>query len=132
MTTILLQGQFHHLFYWGWCKEDDFFDILTHIHSRLTNASSSTSSDYCYGILGHDLMCSIVANHYDMRQHRKEITLSNTVADGLYLRCKDDSNFLCYIDSSQMVKSLCASQEYFQWDVFPTFTCNTRKKLVQR
>ena len=54
------------------------------------------------------------------------MTLSNTTAGGLYLPCKDDSNFLHYIDSRQMVKNLCASQEYFQWDIFLTFTCNMR------
>ena len=47
----------------------------------------------------------------------------------LYLRYKDDSNFLHSIDRHQTVKILCASQEYFQWDIFLTFTCNSRKHL---
>ena len=59
------------------------------------------------------------------------MTSSNTTAGGLDLRCKDDSIFLHSIDSCQMVKNLCASQEYYQWDIFLTFTCNTRKKLVE-
>ena len=45
----------------------------------------------------------------------------------LELRGKEDSSFLHLIDSHQMVKNLCASQEYFPWDVFLTFTCNMRK-----
>ena len=32
----------------GSCKEDGFADIPTHVHSRLENAYSSTSSDYLY------------------------------------------------------------------------------------
>ena len=72
-------------------------------------------------------MCSIAENHWDMRQHRKGVTSSNTSAGGLDLRCKDDSNFLHSIDSRQMVKILCSSQEYFQWDISLTFTCNMRK-----
>ena len=55
----------------GSCKEDGFADIPAHVCSRLTNASSSASSEYRYAIFGHDLMCSIDANHCDMRQHRK-------------------------------------------------------------
>jgi hypothetical protein len=52
----------------------------------------------------------------------------NTTAGGLDLHGKDNSSFLHSIDRScQMVKNLCASQEYFQWDVFLTFTCNMKK-----
>ena len=65
------------------CKENGFSDIPTHVCSRLTNDSSSTSSDYCCVIFRHDLMCSIDANHCDMRQHRKCMTSSNTAAGGL-------------------------------------------------
>ena len=55
------------------------------------------------------------------------MNLSNTVAVSLDLCCKDDYDFIYSIDSCHMVKNLCASQEYFQWDTFLTFTCNTRK-----
>ena len=54
---------------------------------------------------------------------------SNTAAGGLDLRRKDDLNFLHSIDSRHMVKILCAPQEYFQWDIFLTFTCNMRKHV---
>ena len=74
----------------GSCKEYGFADITTRFFWRLTNNSSSTSSDYRYVIFGHDLMCSISANYCDMRQHRKGMTSSNTAAGGLDLRCKDD------------------------------------------
>ena len=110
----------------GLCIEDGLSHIPNHVCSRLINASSSTSSDYCYPIFGHDLMFSIAADHCDMHQHRKEITLSNTADGGLDLRCKDDSIFFHSIDSRQMLKTLCASQEYFQWDILLTFTCNMR------
>ena len=74
-------------------------------------------------------MCSIAANHCNTRQQRKGTTASNTAASGLDLRCKDDSDFLHSIDSRQMVKSVCAYQEYFQWNIFLTFTCNMIKKF---
>ena len=110
----------------GSCKEDAFSDILTHVRSRLTNDYSSTSSDYCYAIFGHELMCSISENYCGMSQHSKWMNSSNTPANSLSLRCKGDSNFLHSIDSHQMVKILCSSQEYLQQDLFLTFTCILR------
>ena len=94
----------------GSCKEYGFSNIPTHVCSRITNDSSSTSSDYCYAIFGHALIYSIAANNFDMIQHRKGMTSSNTAASGLDLICKDDSNFLHSIDSRQMVKNVCAPQ----------------------
>ena len=55
------------------------------------------------------------------------MTAANDSVEDLDLRGKDESNFLHSIDSRQMVKNLCTSQEYFEWDVFLTFTCNMRK-----
>ena len=52
------------------------------------------------------------------------MTSLNTEAGGLDLRCKDDSNFLYSINQLQTVKSLCASQEYFQWDILLTINFN--------
>ena len=72
------------------CKEDGFSNIPTHVRSKLKNASSSTSLDYRYAIFGHDLMCSIAENHFNVHQHRKGVTSSNTESGGLNLRCKDD------------------------------------------
>lgn len=77
-------------------------------------------------------MCSIASNHNDMCQRRKGMTSSNNAAGGLDLRGKDNSSFLHSIDSPQMVRNLCSSQEYFQWDVFLTFTCNMRKHFGTR
>ena len=57
------------------------------------------------------------------------MTSSNTAAGGLDLRCKDDSNFPHYIDICQMVEILCAPIEYFQWYIFPEFTCKTTKTI---
>ena len=97
----------------GFCKEDDFSNIPTHVRSTLKNASSSTSSDYRYAIFGHDLMCSIAVNRYKMRQHRKGMNSSNTVAGGLDLRCKDYSNFPHSIDSRQVVKNYARLKSIF-------------------
>ena len=60
------------------------------------------------------------------------MTLSNTSDGGLYLRCKDDWNFIHSIDSHQMVEYLCASLEYFQSNIFLTFTYNTRNVFCKK
>ena len=52
---------------------------------------------------------------------------SDDSVGGLDLRGKDDSNFLHSIDSRQIVKNLYSFQEFSQWDIFLTFTCNMRK-----
>ena len=72
-------------------------------------------------------MCSITENHINMLQHRKEINSSNTVVKGLDLRRKDHLDFLHSIDSHQMVKNVCAYQEYFQWYILLAFSCNMGK-----
>ena len=59
------------------------------------------------------------------------MTSSNTAARGLVLLNKYGSNFLHYIYSRQMVKIVCASQQYVQCDIFLVFTCNTINRLVQ-
>ena len=57
------------------------------------------------------------------------MTSLNTAAGGLNLHCKDDSNIFHSIGSRQIVKNVCASQEYFQWDIFLTFTYNSKKRF---
>ena len=54
------------------------------------------------------------------------MTSLNTAAGGLNLHCKDDSNIFHSIGSRQIVKNVCASQEYFQWNIFLTLNFNMR------
>ena len=51
---------------------------------------------------------------------------------GLDLRVKEDSDFLYSIDSSQMVKILCLSQDHCEHDLFLTFECNMRNNFDTR
>ena len=77
-------------------------------------------------------MCSIAENHCNLRQHSKGMTSSNTAASGLDLHFKDDSNLFHSIDSNHMAENVCASQEYFRWDIFLTFTYDMRKRFVAK
>ena len=137
ITSLLLSGS---------CKEDVFYDIPTHVRSRLTNASSSTSSDYCYAIFGHDLMCSIDANHCDIRQHRKWMTSSNTAAGGLDLCCKDDSiflhsipKFICNMRKHSGTKPICEwlddnerTTNFPNWDTYSFFQQQEIKRALHQ
>ena len=117
----------------GLCKDEGFCDVATQLRSRLNSASCTTCSDYRYLIFCHDLLCSLAANHNDMRLFGKGgMTAADDSVGGLDLRGKEDSDFLHSIDSRQMVKNLCSSQEYYEWDVFLTFTCNMRKHFGTR
>lgn len=116
----------------GLCTEDGFADLPSHIRSRITSPSAATSADPRYTIFAHDLLCSIAANHNDMRKFGSGMTTADDGLGGLDLRAKEDSNFLHSVDSRQMVKNLCSSIEYFEWDVFLTFTCNMRKHFGTR
>ena len=111
----------------GSLKSSGFAEIAQHIRSRLTCPSASTSSDPNYVIFCHDLCCSIASNYCDTRKFGNGMTAVDDSVGGLDLRGKEDSNFLHSIDSRQMVKNLCSSQEYFPWDFFLTFTCNMRQ-----
>ena len=74
----------------GSCKEGGYAGIPTRVCSRLTCASYSTRSDYCYALFVHDLVRSISTNNCNMRKYRKYMTLSNNAACVLDLRCNDD------------------------------------------
>lgn len=105
-----------------------FADIPKHVRSRVTSPGSPTSSCPRYLILLHDLLCTIASNHSDTRLFSKKgMTAASDSVGGFDLRGKEDSSFLNSIDSRKIVLNLCASQEYFVWDFFLTFTCNMRK-----
>eukprot|EP00957_Ditylum_brightwellii_P116294 8870684-Ditylum_brightwellii.AAC.1 len=61
----------------GMCQEDGFAPIPQHIQSQPTNPLLSTSTDYCYLIFRHDLLCTLDANHNNMRQNRQGMTDAN-------------------------------------------------------
>ena len=42
------------------------------------------------------------------------------------LRGKEDSCLTNSVDNKQMVRNLCMSQKFFQWDHFCTYTCNKK------
>ena len=57
------------------------------------------------------------------------MTESDDAIEGLDLRSRNVSEFLCSIDSRKNGRNPCASQEYYSWDTFLTFTCNMRKRF---
>ena len=104
-----------------------FASLMEHTRSRLTSASSSTSSNVNYASMEYDKACNAVANSEDTRiMIRRGVTVNQESGD-LGLRGTRDSSLLDSFDSKQMVRNLCASQQYHTMTHFLTFTCNMKK-----
>ena len=81
-----------------------------HIRARMSNYSSSTSSNQRYISLLYDILTNLTLNRQDSRiiLNRGLVVASNEV--GLEVNHKDSSGLHDSIDSKQMVCNLCASQ----------------------
>jgi len=110
------------------CYKNGFATMPQHIRSRLTNLSSTTSSDPRYISYCHDVMSNISANHQDTRAiNNNGFTVANDNVGGFEVKGKHESPLIESSDSRQMAKNLCASQEYNEWQLFLTFTCNQKQ-----
>ena len=86
------------------CENDCFANMQQHIRSRLTNVSSTTSSDPRYISYCHDVRCNLTANHQDTRGFNNNgFTVSDNNDGGLDVKGKDESTLLESVDSHQMV-----------------------------
>ena len=104
-----------------------FASLMEHTRSRLTSAFSNTSSNVIYASMEYDKACNAVANSEDTRvMIRRGVTVNQESGD-LGLRGSGDSSLLDSFDSKQMVRNLCASQQYHTMTHFLTFTCNMKK-----
>ena len=88
---------------------------------------AATSTDPRYHAYCFDKLTNLSANHFDCRiVLNRGLSTSNDNVGGLGLRGRNETNLLESFDSNQMVKNLCASQQYHHMDMFLTFTCNQR------
>ena len=104
-----------------------FQPLPQHIRTRLTTASCTTSTDPHYITHCYDILTNLSATHLDTRvAMNKGLTAGSDTLGGLGVRGGNDSNraaLLGSIDSNQMVKNLCASQQSHPSSFFCTFTC---------
>lgn len=104
-----------------------FEPLDVHIRSRLTNASSATSTDPRYICHCYDVLTNQTANHEDTRLIlNRGLTVDENNDFNLTVRGKNDSSLLPSTDSKQIVRNLCTSQKYHNWSFFLTFTCNMK------
>lgn len=104
-----------------------FASIPSHVRTRLTFASSATSTDPRYCSHCYDMLTNLSANHEDTRLIlNRGLTVADDDTGGLKLRGKEDSCLTNSVDNKQMVRNLCMSQKYFRWDHFCTYTCNMK------
>ena len=86
--------------------------VRSHVRSRLTNVSSSTSSDSRHCAFFYDMMNNATASHEDCRlMLNRGLIVGKDRTGGLALRGKGDSTLSESFDEWKMVKNLCASQK---------------------
>ena len=105
-----------------------FTTIPQHIRSRLSSPSYQTSTNSNYISWSYDTLVNLATNKHDSRMVvNKGLTASKDESSGLSLRGGNESSALLdSIDSKQMIKNLMASQKYFPFDFFLSYTCNQR------
>lgn len=101
-----------------------FASMKSHVRCRLTNTSSSTSTNNAYISFMYDILVNLKLNREDSRIILNRGLMESTGSTGLQLRSRDYSLLYDSVDNKQTVRNLCASQKYHQMDFFLTFTCN--------
>ena len=109
------------------CAQYGFQSLPQHLRSRLTNSGSTSSTDPHYITHCYDMLTNLSATHLDTRiAMNRGLTAGSDTLGGLGVRGGNDSAgsaLLGSIDSNQMVKNLCASQQLHPSSFFCTFTC---------
>ena len=110
-------------------NEHGFSSIPQHIRSRLTSTGYQTSTNNLYIAWSYDIMTNLATNNHDTRMVvNKGLTASKEESGGLTLRgVNKESALLDSIDSKQVIKNLMASQKYYPFDLFLSFTCNQKQ-----
>ena len=105
-----------------------FASLPQHVRSRLTASSYQTSTNNRYTAWSYDILTNLATNNHDTRMVvSKGLTASSDESGGLSLRGGNkESPLLDSIDSKQMIKNLMASQRYYPFDFFLSFTCNMK------
>jgi len=105
-----------------------FQSLPAHVRTRLLSPFAQTSTDPRYIAFAYDMLTNLSATHLDTRvAMNRGLTAADDTCGGLGVRGGNDSasgGLLGSIDSSQMVKNLCASEKYHPKDYFVTLTCN--------
>lgn len=102
-----------------------FQNLASHIRSRLICPSSTSSTDPRYIAWCYDMLVNVSANRFDTRvAMNRGLTVDGDLLGVRGGNQSSASGLLGSIDSSQMVKNLCASQRYHPMDFFITLTCN--------
>ena len=106
-----------------------FASIPQHVRSRLTSSSFQTSTNNRYTAWSYDVVINHATNnHHTSMVVNKGLTASSQESSGLELRGGNkDSALLDCVDSKQIIKNLMASQKYYPFDFFLSFTCNMKQ-----
>ena len=105
-----------------------FESALIHIRIRITDASSSTSTDTKYLSWAFDELANLTLNGvHSGEAYRRGFVVDNTSGWGMNVR-ERGSDLNESVDSHIMVRNLAMSQKYVKWTLFFTDTCNQRDR----
>ena len=112
-------------------NRDGFQSIVQHTRSRLTTFNCASSIDTRSQAYAFDCVSNLCVTHnVTIMIINRGSTISNDdAADGLGVRCKNDSALTDSAYGKEVVKNLCASQVYHPQTHFATYTCNQQKHL---
>ena len=82
-----------------------------HVKTRLTSVSIATSTNPTYAYHSYDKLPNLSLDHeYTRIALTKGLTIAPELANGIVVRCNNDSSVFGSIYIKQMVRNLCVSQ----------------------
>ena len=105
-----------------------FASTLQHARIRMTDPSSSTSTDPKLMCTYYDELGNMSMNNVHSRDvFERGFTVDDKSTTGMAVREKGETNLSEAVDSSKMVMNLSRSQKHVDWDWFLTFTLNQKE-----
>ena len=105
-----------------------FASTLQHARIRITDASSSTSTDLSLMTCYFDELGNMALKGNHSRDvFQRGFVVDSKSATGMVVREKGHTNLSECIDSQKMVMNLATSQKYIKWTWFLTFTLNQKE-----
>ena len=108
----------------GSISNSGFACMNSHMNNRIRLPGTLTSTDPRYISFAFDTMTNIALNKNDSRIIINRGLVDQSIDSGLNIRAREDSNLTDEADGKHIVRKLCASQKYHEFDYFLTFTAN--------
>ena len=102
----------------GATSNSGFACMKSHMNNRIRLPGTLTSTDPRYISFAFDTMSNIALNKSDSRIIINRGLVDQSIDSGLNIRAREDSNLTDEADGKHIVRRLCASQKFHQFDYF--------------